>query len=113
MNGLTATQKNFPVIPDSFHSETINNENLAGECRNLISVLSRKIETLCHDCSEDHDRVTTIKSLATSLTTLNSLLKSFEQEQLYPSGNGVFEDGHGIEYRSVRNCDLEQWFSIK
>jgi hypothetical protein len=113
MDGLTAIQRNLPVMPDSFPSDTSNNENLAGECRNLISVLSRKIETLCLDCSEDHDRVTHIKSLATSLTTLNSLLKSFEQERLYTSGNGVFEDGYGIEYRSVRNCDLEQWFSIK
>jgi hypothetical protein len=113
MDGLTATQKNLPVIPDSFHGENINNENLAGECRNLISLLSRKIETLCHDYREDHDRVTHIRSLATSLTTMNSLLKAVEQERSYPSGNGVFEDGHGIEYRSVRSCDLEQWFSIK
>jgi hypothetical protein len=113
MDGLTVTQKNMPVIPDSPCRENANNENLAVECRNLLSVLSRKIETLCHECSEDYDRVTRIRSLSASLTTLNTLLKSPEQERLSPSGSIVFEDGHGTEYRSVRNCDLEQWFSIK
>lgn len=115
MDGLTVAQKNMPVIPDSIRRENANNENLAMECRNLLSVLSRKIETLCHEGGEDYDRVTRIRSLAASLTTLNSLLKSksSEQERLFSSGNSVFEDGHGIEYRSVRNCDLEQWFSIK
>jgi hypothetical protein len=113
MDGLTISQKNMPVIPDSLCRENANNENLAVECRNLLSVLSRKIETLCHEGSEDFDRVTQIRLLAASLATLNSLLKSFEQEQLSPPGSSVFEDRHGTEYRSVRNCDLEQWFSIK
>jgi hypothetical protein len=113
MDGLTVTQKIMPVIPDSIHRETANNENLAGECRDLLSVLSRKIEALCHEDGEDYDRVTRIRSLSASLTTLNALLKSPEQGRLSPSGSSVFEDGHGTEYRSVRNCDLEQWFSIK
>ncbi len=113
MDGQTATQNTTPVIPVSFCEEKTGNNNLASECRNLIAVLSRKIENLCRECGEDRDRILHIRSLTASLVTLNSLLKTLEQEQLGRPGNSVFEDAHGITYRSVRNCDLEQWFSIK
>jgi hypothetical protein len=112
MDRLTATQNNSPVIRANFGKVKISNDNLAKECRNLIAVLSRKIETLCHECSEDPDRVIHIRSLTASLTTLNSLLKATEPEQQYPPGMGLFEDAQGIRYVSVRNCDLER-FSAK
>jgi hypothetical protein len=112
MDGLTATQNNSPVIPANSGREKTSTDNLAGECRNLIAVLSRKIEILCHECSEDPDRVIDIRSLTASLTTLNSLLKALEQERLRPRGMGLFEDAQGIRYISVRNCDLER-FSAK
>ena len=112
MDGSNATKKIFPVIPVRFRNETINenDDNLAGECRNLITVLSRKIETLCHECGEDADRVTHIRSLTASLVTLNSLLKTLEQER--QSKTGMFEDAKGFEYISVRVCDMER-FSAK
>jgi hypothetical protein len=112
MDGLTATQNNSPVIPANPGKEKTSNDNPAGECRNLIAILSLKIETLCHECSEDPDRVIQIRSLTASLTTLNSLLKVLEQERLYSPGMGLFEDAQGIRYVSVRNCDLER-FSAK
>lgn len=112
MDGLTVTQKNSPAIQASFCEENISDGNLAGECRNLIAVLSRKIETLCHECGEDPDRVTHIRSLTASLTTLNSLLKALEQERVYTPRIGLFEDSHGYRYIAVRNCDLER-FSAK
>jgi len=113
MDGLIATQKNFPMIPVSFCEKKTNNDNLAGECRNLITVLSRKIETLCHECREDPDRVTHIRSLTASLITLNSLLRGMEEEWLYQPGSDVFEDTKGIRYRAVRNCDMERWLNEK
>ena len=87
-----------------------NDDNLAGECRNLITALSRKIETLCHEYGKDADRVMHIRSLTASLVTLNSLLKALEQEG--PSKAGTFEDVKGFEYISVRACDMEL-FSAK
>jgi hypothetical protein len=112
MDGSNATQKIFPLIPLRFRDETINKNdgNLAGECRNLITVLSRKMETLCHECGEDADRVTHIRSLTASLVTLNSLLKGLEQER--QSKAGMFEDAKGFTYTSVRACDMER-FSAK
>ena len=110
MDELIAAQKNFPVIPASFREEKTIGGNLAGECRNLITVLSRKIEALCHECGEDTDRVTHIRSLTASLVTLNSLLKPLEQER--QSKAGMFEDVKGFKYISVRTCDMEL-FSAK
>lgn len=113
MDGLIATQKNFPVIPASFREEKTCGDNIAKECRNLITVLSRKIETLCHECCGDPDRVTHIRSLSASLIPLNSLLRGMEEERLYPPESDVFEDTQGIKYRAVRYCDLERWFNEK
>ena len=113
MDVLIATQKNFPMIPVSFRKEKTSDDNLAGECRNLITVLSRKIDTLCHECREDHDRVTHIRSLTVSLIALNSLLRGMEEERLYLPGSDVFEDTKGIRYISVRNCDMERWLNEK
>jgi hypothetical protein len=105
-------QKNFPIIPASFGEEKPGGGNFAGECRNLITILSRKIEALCHECGEDPDRVTHIRSLTASLTTLNSLLKNLEHEQLYRPRRGFYEDEQGFKYIAIRNCDLER-FSAK
>lgn len=113
MDGLIATQKNFPVMSANFREEKTSDDNLTGECRNLIIVLSRKIEALCHECRVDPDRVTHIRSLTASLITLNSLLRGLEEERLYQPGSGVFEDAQGNRYRAVRNCDLERWFNEK
>lgn len=113
MDGLITTQKNFPVIPASFCEEKNRDNNLAGECRNLITVLSRKIEALCHECCEDSDRVTHIRSLTASLITLNSLLRAIEEERLCNPGNDVFENIQGIRYRAVSHSDLERWFNEK
>jgi hypothetical protein len=112
MDGLTATQKNLPVIPTRFFKEKTSNGNIAGECRDIIAVLSRKIDTLCNDCDEDTDRVTYIRSLTASLTTLNSLLKALENERLYHPRTGLFEDTQEFKYIAVRTCDLER-FSAK
>jgi hypothetical protein len=113
MDRLTASQKNSIGIPVRIREEKTSNDNLTGECRNLISLVSQKIETLCHECCEDPDQVKHIRSLTASLTTLSSLLKTLEQEHLYSRGSDVFEDALGIKYRSIRNCDLERWFSEK
>jgi hypothetical protein len=113
MDGLIASRKNFPMIPVSFCEERASDDNLAGECRNLITVLSQKIETLCHECREDPDRVKHIRSLTASLITLNSLLRGMEEERLYLPGSDVFEDTKGIRYISVRNCDMERWLNEK
>ena len=102
MDELIAAQKNFPVIPPSFREEKTIGGNLAGECRNLITVLSRKIEALCHECGEDPDRVTHIRSLTASLTTLNSLLKNLEHEQSYQPRRGFYEDEQGFKYIAIR-----------
>jgi hypothetical protein len=112
MDGSNATQKIFPVIPVRFRNEKMYEKeaSLAEECRDLITLLSRKIETLCHEYSEDTDRVTHIRSLTLSLVTLNSLLKTLEQER--HSEVGIFEDAGGFEYISVRACDMER-FSTK
>jgi hypothetical protein len=112
MDGLTATQKNSPVILTRFCEEITSDGNIAGECRNLIAVLSRKIETLCNECDEDPDRVTYIRSLTASLTTLNSLLKALEKERHYQPRTGLFEDTQEFKYIAVRTCDLER-FSAK
>jgi hypothetical protein len=112
MNGETLTCKNSLEIQAGSSVTGGMNDNLATECRNLISVLSRKIETLCHECGEDADRVTYIRSLTASLTTLNSLLKSMEHERVYRSKRGFLEDARGFSYISVRYCDLER-FSVK
>ena len=112
MDGLDVTPNNSPLIQVRFHEEKTRSDNLAGECRNLITVLSQKIETLCHECDEDTDRVTYIRSLTASLITLNSLLRTLEQEQLYQPRVGIFEDAQGFKYISVRTCDLER-FSAK
>jgi hypothetical protein len=113
MDGLIATRKNFPMMPVSFCEEKTSDDNLAGECRDLITVLSRKIETLCHECCEDPDRVKHIRSLAVSLLRVNSLLRYIEEERLYQPGSDVFEDTKGIRYRAVRNCDMERWLNEK
>jgi hypothetical protein len=46
------------------------------------------------------------------LTTLNSLLKNLEHEQLYRPRRGFYEDEQGFKYIAIRNCDLER-FSAK
>lgn len=111
MDGTTATQKNIPVIPATFREEKTR-DNLAGECRNLIIVLSQKIETICHECGEDSDRVTHFRSLTASLITLNRLLKKLEHEQQCQPRKDFFEDAQGFQYIAVRECDLER-FSAK
>jgi hypothetical protein len=112
MGGLTVAQDNSPAIPAACGREKTSDDNLAVECRNLIAVLSRKIEKLCNECGEDPDQAICIRSLTASLTTLNSLVKTLEQERVYASGMGLFEDARGISYVSVRYCDLER-FSAK
>ena len=110
---MTATQKKKLVIPTSFCEEKIRDDNLAGEFRNLITVLSQKNETICRECSKDPDRVTHIRSLTACLTKLNSLLKNMECEQLNRPRRDFFEDTQGIRYIAVSHCDMERWFNEK
>ena len=113
MDGQTATRNNDLRWHGGSGGNSLPDRNLAGECSNLISVLSQKIETLCREHREDHDRVRHIRSLTVSIGTLSSLLNMLEQEKQGQGQPSLFEDGQGITYRSVRSCELEQWFSIK
>jgi len=113
MDGLIATQKNFPVIPANFRGENTNDRNLVEECRDLITELSRKVDALCLECGEDPDRMTLIRTLAPSLITLESLLKALKAERSNHHGSRVLEDVRGIQYIAVRHCDLERWFNEK
>ena len=112
MDGELLTQKNSLIVPAGLSERKRADGNLATECRNLISILSRKIEALCQVHHEDSDRVMHIRSLSASLTTLNSLLRSLEHEPQYQPERGFLEDSRGYTYVSVRNCDLER-FSVK
>ena len=107
MDGQTAIQKNSLMIPAGLPAAGIDHD-LATECRHLITALSRKVEILCHECSGDPGRVTHMRSLTASLTTLNSLLKTLEQERVHQPDRDFFEDARGFTYRSVRLCDLER-----
>jgi hypothetical protein len=113
MDGLIATQKNFPVLMANFRGEKTDDRILAGECRDLITALSQKVEALCRECGEDFDQVTHIRSLAPSLIVLNSPLKALEEERPNPPGSRVLEDIQGIRYIAVRHCELERWFNEK
>ena len=108
MDGQTLMREKILGIPATPPEQRRDDGHLAAECRMFISVLSRKIETLCHECSEDVERVTYIKSLTASLTTLDSLLKTLEHEQLYRAKRDFFEDARGFTYHSVRCCDMER-----
>jgi hypothetical protein len=113
MDGEILPQKISLMIPASPSGAVGGDGNLATQCRTLISVLSRKIETLCHECDVDADRVIHIRSLTASLTTLNTLLKSLEHERLYRPERGLLEDARGFTYVSVRHCELERWLNEK
>ena len=113
MDGLIATQKNCPLILANFRGENTDDNNLAGECRNLITELSRKVEALCLECGEDPDRMTHIRSLAPSLITLESLLKALKEERPNHHSSRVLEDIQGIQYIAVRHCEPERWFNEK
>lgn len=113
MDGLIATRKNFPVIPPNFRGENTDKKTLAGECRDLISELSRKVDALCLECNEDPDRVMHIQSLAPSLITLESLLKALKKERPDHQGSRMLEDIQGIQYIAVRHCDVERWLNEK
>jgi hypothetical protein len=108
MDGQIATQKNSQILTAGFAGTTGPEYNIAAECRHLITTLSRKIDTLCSECSGDPDRVLHIRSLTASLTTLNSLLKSLEHERTFKQERDFFEDARGFTYRAVRSCDLER-----
>lgn len=113
MDGLIATRKNFPVIPANFRGENTDNKNLAGECRDLIIELSRKVDALCLECGEDPDHMTYIQSLAPSLITLESLLIALKERRPNHRSCRVLEDMQGIQYTAVRHCDFERWFNEK
>jgi len=107
MDGQTATLKNSLMIPDGLPAAGIDHD-LATECRQLITTLSRKIDTLCCECRGDPDRVLHIRSLTASLTTLSSLLKTLEHERTFPAERDFFEDARGFTYRAVRSCDIDR-----
>ena len=113
MDEQTATRNNDLIWQGGSGGNSYPDRNLAGECRNLISVVSQKVETLCREHYEDHDKVRHTRSLKVSIGTLSKLLRVLEQEKQVQGQNSVFEDEQGVTYRSVRSCDLEQWFSIK
>ncbi len=112
MDGLITTRKNFPIVTAKFCERETRQANLIAECGNLITVLSRKIETFCNE-NEDTDRGTLIQSLKPGLLSLNSLVRRLEDESLFQPGNDAFEDTRGVRYRAVSHCDLERWFNEK
>jgi hypothetical protein len=108
MDGQTVTQKNSLILPAGFTGTTGPEYNLAAECRHLIGTLSRKIDTLCQECSGDPDRVLHIRSLTASLTTLSSLLRTLEYERTFQPERDFFEDARGFTYCAVRSCDIDR-----
>jgi hypothetical protein len=107
MDGQTAILKNSLMIPAGLPATGIDHD-LATECRHLITVLSTKVEILCHECRGDPGRVSHMRSLTASLTTLNSLLKTLEHERTLPAERDFFEDARGFTYRAVRSCDIDR-----
>ncbi len=83
-------------------------ENLFDECRNLVSVLTQKTESLDRNRRVDPDLAVHIQTMGSTLATLTDLINSLDCQSRASQAPEILEDAYGFTYQSVRSCDLDR-----
>jgi hypothetical protein len=86
--------------------------NFAVECRNVIRILSFTIDSLCEGHFEEDRKLSNIRSLISSLSTLESLADALEFRLAGVPEPDRMKDINGVHYIAVSTCELER-FSAK